>query len=395
MQKVYFSIPDIVSPIGSGKDFLPNILKGKSGISFSDKFIDNMSIPVGKIDDLSITVKDLPACLQVKEFNTRAVFMLMPLLINLKDKVEELKKIYGKDRVGVSIGTTNPGLDENLDAFYYYCKTGDFSKYSAHRNSLYNLARFCSLFYNIQGPAFTISTACTSGLKAIIQGYRLIKAGICDAVLCGGSDCLNSLTINGFNNLSILSNAQSIPFSKNRDGVNLGEAATLFFLTKEQIYSNIIIKSFSSNNDAFSMTKQDTNSQYSIKLLEDLKNGMNGENIDYINLHATGTISNDIVEANSVNKVFGGNILCSGIKQLIGHTLGVAGSVETALCVLLVDKKNTNLPPHIYDNNYDDNLAKINLVTKENKNIYQIKNVASINFAFGGDNCAIAVGQDT
>ena len=385
MQNIYFSIPEVISAAGSGSIFLDNILSGKSGITFSDKYINNTSVPLGIVKDLNVTVNDLPQRLQVEEFNTRAVFMLMPLLVNLNDKIEYLKKKYGSHRIGVSFGTTNPGMEENLDAMRYYIKTGDFSKYSIHRNSLYNPARFCSLFYNIHGPAFTISTACTSGVKSIIQGYRLIQSGLCDAVICGGIDSLNSLTVNGFNNLQILSNNYSNPFSKNRDGVNLGEASVLFLLTKEPEYSNIRIKSF---------TKQDPESPYAVNLLEDLKNGMAGESIDYINLHATGTIPNDQVESYAIEKVFGSNILCSGIKQLTGHTLGVAGSLEAALCVMLVNRQNTYLPPHIYDGEYDESLAKINLVAKGDTNIYKIQNAASINFAFGGDNSAIAVGYD-
>lgn len=394
MQKVYFSIPDIISAAGAGNEFLSNILLGKSGISYSDRFINNNTVPVGIVKDLPVSMKDIPSKLQLEELNTRAVFMLIPLLVNLQDKVEYLKKKYGSERIGVSFGTTNPGMEENLEAVSYYLKTGDFSKYSVHRNSLYNPARFCSLFYDIKGPAFTISTACTSGVKAIIQGYRLIQSGLCDAVICGGSDSLNSLTVNGFNNLQILSNNISNPFSKNRDGVNLGEASVLFLLTKEPEYSIVRIKSFSSNNDAFHITKQNPESPYAVSLLSDLQKGMGEESIDYINLHATGTIPNDQVESFAVNKVFGDNVLCSGIKQLTGHTLGVAGSLEAALCVMLVDKKETILPPHMYDGEYDESLSKVNLVTKDHKKIYKVQNAASINFAFGGDNSAIAVGCD-
>lgn len=394
MHNVYFSIPEVISAVGSGSSFLDNILLGKSGISFSDQYIDNISVPLGVVNDLNININDLPSKLQSEEFNTRAVFLLMPLLVNMQDKINYLKRKYGSHRIGVSFGTTNPGMEENLSAMRYYMKTGDFSKYSIHRNSLYNPARFCSLFYDIQGPSFTISTACTSGVKSIIQGYRLIQSGLCDAVICGGSDSLNSLTVNGFNNLQILSNNYSNPFSKNRDGVNLGEAAVLFLLTKDPEYSNIRIKSFASNNDAFHITKQDPFSPYAVNLLNDLKKGMGGESIDYINLHATGTIPNDQVESYAIEKVFGSNVLCSGIKQLTGHTLGVAGSLEAALCVMLVNRQNTYLPPHIYDGEYDECLAKINLVAKGDTNIYKIQNAASINFAFGGDNSAIAVGYD-
>ncbi len=394
MQKIYFSIPDVICAAGSHDKFLLNILSGLSGISYSTNFINGSNVPLGIVKDLSVTLKDLPAKLQLEEFNTRAIFMLMPLLINLQGKIDTLKKRYGSNRIGISLGTTNSGMEENLHGMKHFLNTGDFSKYSENRNGLYNIARFCSLFYDIQGPAFTISTACTSGIKAIIQGYRLIQAGLCDACICGGSDSLNSLTVHGFNNLQILSSTYSNPFSKNRDGVNLGEASVLFLLTKEKEYSDIRIKSFSANNDAFHITKQDSTSPYAVKLLDDLKKGMGQDSIDYINLHATGTISNDQVESFAINKVFGDNILCSGIKQLTGHTLGVAGSLEVALCVMLADKKETALPPHIYDNEYDENIAKINLIKKEDKNIYKVLNVASINFAFGGDNCAIAVGQD-
>lgn len=394
MEKVYFSMPEIISAVDDSNNFLGNIISGKSGISYSDKYIEGISLPLGQIKDSPVAFEDIPNKLQLQEFNTTAIFHLLPLLYNMQDKVEYLKNKYGKDRIGISFATTNPGMEENLEAMDYYHKTGDFSKYSIDRNSLYNISRFCALFYDISGPAFTISTACTSGIKSIIQSYRLIKADLCDAVICGGSDILNSLTIHGFNNLEILSKNISNPFSKNRNGVNIGEAGVLFLLTKEPIYSSIRIKAFSSNNDAFHITKQDPKSPYAVQLLRDLKDNIGEEEIDYINLHGTGTVANDMVEAYAVYEIFGKDILCSGIKQLTGHALGVAGSLEVALSIMLLEKKNTPLPPHIYDGEYDENILPINLVRKGDKKIYNIKNIASINFAFGGDNCAIALGYD-
>ena len=285
------------------------------------------------------------------------------------------------------MGTTTSGIEENFWTFKEYIKTEIFdkSKFGIDRNCLANVTEFVSEFYGLEGPSFCVSTACTSGVKAIIEAQRLIKSDICDAVICGGVDSLNTLTINGFNSLSILSQKPSQPFSKNREGINIGEGAGLFLLSRDEI-SNVVVAGSASNCDAFHMTQPDFSAKMAISCIEEAlkKAGMRG--VDYVNLHGTGTQANDKMEAKAVNLTLG-SVYASSLKPQIGHTLGAAGAIESTICVMLCMEENSTLPPHVYDGVYDESLEAINLVKSGTK--FDVKTAMSLSFAFGGDNAAI------
>ena len=240
-------------------------------------------------------------------------------------------------------------------------------------------------FYELSGPSYCVSTACTSGVKAVIEAKRLIESELCDAVICGGVDSLNTLTINGFNSLSILSSAPSQAFSKNREGINIGEGAGLFLLSRDEI-SNVVVASSASNCDAFHMTQPDFSAKMAVNCIEGAlkRAGMCG--VDYVNLHGTGTQANDKMEAKAVNLTLGATF-ASTLKPQIGHTLGAAGAIESAICAMLCMDENSTLPPHVYDGEYDESLEAINLVKSGTK--FDVKTAMSLSFAFGGDNAVI------
>ncbi|MBQ1612404.1 MAG: beta-ketoacyl-[Alphaproteobacteria bacterium] len=115
--------------------------------------------------------------------------------------------------------------------------------------------------------------------------------------------------------------------------------------------------------------------------------------IDYINAHGTGTVANDIMEANVINKIFSDKVPVSSTKQMTGHCLGAAAGIETALCCKLLDSFDGRLYPHIYDGEYDNELPKINLVQKGKK--YSKCNICMCNsFGFGGANAIMIMGKD-
>ena len=128
---------------------------------------------------------------------------------------------------------------------------------------------------------------------------------------------------------------------------------------------------------------------YQAKLIRDTLKRANLSEVDYVNLHATGTVANDEMESNAVNLTLP-NTPASGIKQIIGHTLGAAGAIEIALCLELLGSNKT--PPFHNISTIDKSLAKINLLKAPTK--ANIKNALSLSFAFGGDNAAMIVGME-
>lgn len=375
--KIYISKPSIVASAGFTKDFLKDMLSSKDSLN-KEEFCEKEFI-VGKVKDELLDTK-----FKFKDsFKTRTNLIALSALLPLQDDVLKLIKKYGKNSIGVVIGTTTAGVEENFKTSF---NNGvfDINNFNLEKNSLANPAIFIREFFGLENVAYSVSTACTSGIKSIIEASNLIKSGICKAVITGGVDSLNSLTLFGFNSLSILSSKKCLPFSKYRDGTNLGEGASFMIVSADEI-SDISVKFAISNNDAYHMTTPRQDGFFQTKLINDTINVIG--DIDYINLHATGTQTNDAMESlaiyNSKTKA-----KCSGVKNLVGHTLGAAGAIEIGLCSLILD---TKLAPKQVIKDYDDSLKPINFVNSNFK--VPIKNAMSLSFAFGGDNALMVVGK--
>lgn len=381
---IYVSKPSIVSAAGmSADENLANLQGERRFLQICDEFRVDKRFILGKVADLPMKFdRNLP-----ENFKTRTNALILSAIEGVYKEIQKAIKKYGKSRVGVVIGTTTSGVEENYETFKDYAKTGffDASKFGVSRNALANPSEFAAHILELNSPAFSVSTACTSGVKAIMQAKRLIKSGICDAVVCGGVDSLNTLTINGFDSLGILSERETNPFSKNRDGINIGEGAALFVVSRDEI-SDVVIASDYSNCDGFHMTQPEPSGKMQGICIKKALEKANLTDVDYLNLHGTGTTANDRIEAQIVSEILP-NVPASSIKPFIGHTLGAAGAIESALCVMLCMQKDTILPPHIYDGVYDDEIGRINLVKFGQKAI--VNSAMSLSFAFGGDNAAI------
>ncbi len=333
-------------------------------------------------------------------FITRTNTILYNAIAPLEPLILELKNALGGENIGISLGTTTTGIGENYLAIKKYYESNatpsdiDYTKieYVGERSALCNPADFLKAHYGLDSLCFGLSSACTSGGKAIIQGARLLQANLCKAVICGGVDSLNHLTLSGFNALEILSQSRSKPFSADRDGINIGEGAGIFVMIKEDLLEShpqfesdfqIALLGHKSNNDAFHITQPSPSDEMQLEILR----GFGGA--DYINLHGTGTIANDSMEAKIIAKEFP-QTPCSTIKPFIGHTLGAAGAIELGICAELILDSLKNgespLPPHIYTSEFND----IALVKKGEKKC--VKTALSTSFAFGGDNSAILIG---
>lgn len=357
----------------------------------------NNSYLLGKIHKLKPLAKDIEMTMQTRT-NTILYNALLPLL----DIIENLKSY----NFAISIGTTTTGVEEN----YLAIKSQSYNNtYIKERSALCNPASFLNKILNLHALNFGISSACTSGAKAIIDAARLIKSNMCDVAICGATDSLNTLTINGFKSLEILSNDVSKAFSKNRDGINIGEGAALFIMISENVFNKleskmkkhfkVELKGYVSNNDAFHITNPRVDNKELESLLYKLleQSNLTPNDIDYINLHGTGTKANDSMESNLISKIFP-NTLCSTIKPFIGHTLGAAGAIEAGICANLIleslESKSAILPPYFSKDSNEDmessDIASINLVKKNQR--LCVKNAISTSFAFGGDNAILLLG---
>lgn len=383
--KIYINAFEGVCAVGRNqKEILENIACCHSGISLQK--IQGKDYRLAKIPALEA----LPSSL-AKKYQIRTNAILYHVILMLKRFYEDFCSKYKKERIGVIIGTTTSGTEEN------YQTLGQVdSDLFFERNWLGNPSEFVAKVLDAKGLCFGISSACTSGAKALVEAARLLEADLCDVVICGGVDSLNTLTIKGFESLEILSTESCKPFSRNRNGINIGEGAALFVLSKEKVDSSIVLKGFCVNNDAFHITKPNEDFQMQeLAILDALKMAnLQSQEIDYIDLHGTGTFANDKMEASLIHEIFP-HTLCSSTKAIMGHTLGAAGALEALVCAgVLVESRNSHtfVPPHCYDGIYDDSLKAIALAKRGER--IRIKNTLSLSFAFGGDNCALILGED-
>ena len=320
-------------------------------------------------------------------FCSRNNGLIYQTFLGLKDHWQAATSGIFKNRIGVVLGSSNSGIEEGENAITHQNATGDLpSNYRYEQQEYGSPALYLAHFLDITGPAYTLSTACSSSAKAFISGARLIQAGICDVVLVGGSDTLSQLTVNGFISLEAVDDGRCKPFSVNRAGIHLGEGCALFILSKKPAAVELI--GWGESSDAHHMSAPQPEGLGAEASMQKalLKAGIKASDIDYINLHGTATMQNDAMEAKAISRVFPNRPWVSATKSLTGHTLGAAGAIEAAFCWLTLNN-SSKLPTHWWDGEYDPTLPKLKFVIPDTS--LKPRYVLSNSFGFGGSNASL------
>jgi 3-oxoacyl-[acyl-carrier-protein] synthase-1 len=268
--------------------------------------------------------------------------------------------------------------------------------FDVRQQELGSVAEFVACYLRLEGPAFTVSTACSSSALALASGRRLLNAGLADVVIAGGADSLCRLTVNGFRALSALSSGYCNPFSRNRDGTMIGEGAAVFLMQREE--AEIALYGAGASSDAYSMTAPEPQGHgVELAVRQALQDAdLSPEDIDYIQLHGTATQQNDAMESALVRRLFGDGTPCSSSKGQVGHTLGAAGAMGAAHCWLAAGDLNCEalLPPHVWDGEAEEELLNDTLVQPGQKLDPTRKGIFLSNaFAFGGSNLSLVIGR--
>lgn len=326
----------------------------------------------------------IPAALAAH--NTRNNQLLLAALAQIRPAVDAAIAQYGRERVAIVLGTSTSGVDEG-DRQVDDALPG----YDYRMQELGDPSRFLAHYLELDGPAYTISTACSSSARAIISGQRLIDAGLADVALVGGADSLSRMPINGFVSLDSLSEGHCAPFSANRDGISIGEAAALLLLTREQ--QPLALLGCGESSDAWHMSAphpEGVGAERAMRMALQ-QAGLQPQDVGYINLHGTATPLNDQVESAVIHRLFGDSVPCSSTKHLTGHTLGAAGATEAALAALIL-QQNLPLPPQDFSQvARDTSLPECGLITAPQPLARPV--IASNSFAFGGNNTCLIVGK--
>lgn len=388
---IYLNEMSLVSPLGNRHDeVLRNLLAGsRDGLVEEAGWLDERAVFVGRVcAELPQPGPALPAAWDCR--NNR---LLLAALDPIRPAVQKAIAHYGPSRVGVVLGTSTSGIADAEAALVQWHRQGSYpADYHYAKQELGTPSRFLALELGVQGPAYTISTACSSSAKALASARRLIRAGICDAVIAGGADTLCQLTLRGFAALESLSAGRCNPFAASRDGINIGEAAALFLVTAQE--GPVALLGAGESSDAHHMSAPHPAGRGAIRALEQAlaDGGVSPAQIDYLNLHGTATPQNDAMESTAVHQVLGAAIPASSTKALTGHTLGAAGALEAALCWLLLSGHNAGaeLPVQVMDGEPDPRLAPVHLVRPGESFQRKRENfMLSNSFAFGGNNVSL------
>jgi 3-oxoacyl-[acyl-carrier-protein] synthase-1 len=302
----------------------------------------------------------------------------------------------GAQRLGVFLGTSTSGILQTELAYRRRDPaTGalpeDFDYARTHNT--FSVADFVRRQLGLAGPAWTVSTACSSSAKVFGTASRLIDAGLIDAAVVGGVDSLCLTTLYGFNSLELLSPEPCRPYDAARAGLSIGEGAAFALLEPmpaSPAADAVALLGVGDSSDAHHMSAphpEGLGARMAIEAaLADA--GLGAADIDYVNLHGTATPSNDAAEDKAVVAVFGTRTPCSSTKGATGHTLGAAGAIEAVIAALAV--RHGFMPGGANTRNLDPALRAHYLLESREA---PVRRVLSNSFGFGGTNCSLVLGR--
>ena len=380
--------PGIVCAAGMGLAELRDAVftDAPSGVSMNGAVWPGHALHLGAVQATLPSVEGLPP-----EQRSRNNALLLAALEQIRDQVDRAVGRHGADRVGVVLGTSTSGIGESEVAIAAQARDGHLpAGFHVEQQELGSPALMLAELLGLGGPRYVVSTACSSGAKALASGARLLKAGLCDAVLVGGVDALCGMTVAGFTALESVDAERCRPMSATRAGINIGEGAALFILSREP--SAVCLSGWGESSDAYHISAPEPTGRGALAAMREAlqRAGLAAADIGYLNLHGTATPRNDAMESHAVAELFGLDLPCSSTKPVTGHALGAAGAIEAAIAWLTLTDDG-RLPVHHFDSNRDAALPAITLVTPGLRLPEAPHHVMSNSFAFGGNNAVLVL----
>jgi len=373
---------------------LQALLQARSGLSRCHFETVELPTYIGEVAGLDAI--QLPPKLQRFDCRNNRLAQIALMQDGFDAAVRSAAERFGPSRVGVYLGTTTSGilttelayrhLDENSGAL-----PEDFD-YAGTHNS-FSVADFTSRQFELAGPAVAVCTACSSSAKVFAAAQRMIAADQIDAAIVGGVDSLCLTTLYGFHSLQLTSTEPCRPFDLQRDGLSIGEAAAFALLERGPAQDNaaaVWLLGTGESSDAYHMSSPHPDGAGALSAMRAALNAaaVAPEDVDYINLHGTGTPSNDSAESRAVTTLFGRATPCSSTKGATGHTLGAAGALEAVICALALQ---SGLMPGGLNWRERDPQLEVNYLSANRRG--PLRRVLTNSFGFGGANCALLLGR--
>jgi 3-oxoacyl-[acyl-carrier-protein] synthase-1 len=295
---------------------------------------------------------------------------------------------FGERRIGVFIGTSTSGVRQTEIA---YRERGgaealpDWFDYRTTQNT-YSIADYTRARLGLEGVAVAVSAACASSAKVFASAARAIESGFCDAAVVGGVDSLCLTTLYGFNSLQLVSGDICRPADANRKGLSIGEAGGFALLTAPRSGLPAVL-GCGESSDAHHMSQPRPDGEGAALAMTRALVSLPPERLSYVNLHGTATPANDAAEDAAVSRLLGNDIPCSSTKGWTGHTLGAAGIVEAAICLLAMEQ---GFMPRSLNTHEKDPALRANVLMAARA--APVQYALSNSFGFGGTNCSVLFG---
>ena len=383
----YLNALGVICALGRGQAAVSRSLFAGdcSGMRAESGWVPERVLPVAGVQGELATIP-----VELGQQSSRNNQLLLEAALQIESEIRQAIHTYGASRVGVVLGTSTSGIDEASRGIAHFLRENQFpGDYDYQQQELSAPANFLADWLQLSGPAYVISTACTSSARALMSAQRLLDLGVCDAVICGGVDSLCKLTLNGFSSLDAVSNERCNPFSVNRNGINIGEAAVLFLMSKEA--APIALLGSGASCDAHHISAPEPTGKGALQSMRKALASarLQPAQIGYLNLHGTATQHNDAMESLAVANLFPQGVACSSTKPMSGHTLGAAGALEAAFCWLSL--VHDRVPPHVWDGQADPALPALQWATAGTS--LEKRCLMSNSFAFGGNNVSLIIGE--
>ena len=384
-----------VTALGHGQAAaLAALQAGRSGLKQQDFETAAIGTWLGVVAGADDVV--LPAALAAYDCRNNRIAELGLQADGFGDTVRRAAQHYGTQRIGVFLGTSTSGILQTEIAYRQRAlvdgKASGALPASLHygeTHNTYSVGRYVRAALGLQGPAYVVSTACSSSAKVFAAAQRMIDAGLVDAAVVGGVDSLCMTTLYGFKSLELVSSDICRPWDAHRAGLSLGEGAAFALLERDPEVVQAWFLGAGESSDGHHMSSPHPEGAGAAAAMRGAlaQAGLQPTDVDYLNLHGTGTPGNDAAEDRAVSAVFGTSLPCSSTKGYTGHTLGAAGGVEAAIAVLAL--QHGFMPAGLHVQTPDPTLQSHFLQQRRDG---PVRVVASNSFGFGGSNACLIFG---
>ena len=373
----------VINALGASRgDMVDALREGRGGLR-----PPRMKLPFETmVGDVEAELPGMPA--ELTEYETRLARLMVHLINQVEGPLVALRRRWAPERIGIFLGTSTAGAATTEVAYAEYLEHGrlpadyDFKKQHTF-GAVLNVVRAMT---GARGPAWVVSTACTSSAKTVATAKRMMAAGAIDAALVGGVDTLCEMTLQGFWALSALSSQLCRPFSETSVGINIGEGGALILLEREGDAIGLV-EGIGESSDAYHISAPHPEGLGAKLAMERaIPAGCSAQDIDHVNAHGTGTPHNDQAESKAIRELLGSEVPVISTKGYTGHTLGGAGATEIALALVMMQEGwiAPSLGAAPVKSDYG-----INVVTERTP--AKLRRVLSNSFAFGGNNISIAL----